>query len=344
MLVNEMLIDMRKRAGLTQKQIAEKLFVSRTTYAQYETGKRAVSAEMFFDIMKVLEEDFSFTSRTNDFFNFIKEGRLEDVKRFAEQGMNLEILNSEGYRPFLYACIFNQGEKLEYSIEKGSPYLSDSDLHWQECNGQDKLFYSLERAHLEVSRVLMASNFDIGHEINFVEDKGLVFLPSVSRIFIQFEKYGQNIPISKIKEFATKIISVDKEKLINEHISIAESLVKKYKGNNIYSYLTDDELEKASIEGLKKAANRYNPDIFHSFKTYCVWWIKQRIFKTNAEKTGLPTHLFDYYIRFKRTYEEKLRETGEKPSKEEIAQLFETNLKLLNKIEEKFLGTVFWQR
>lgn len=46
MLLHEKLKELREEAGLSQKELAEKLKVARTTVASYETGKSSLSIDI----------------------------------------------------------------------------------------------------------------------------------------------------------------------------------------------------------------------------------------------------------------------------------------------------------
>lgn len=48
------LVRIRKSLGWSQQQLAEKMFVSQNTISQYETGARAITAEMFFFMLSVM--------------------------------------------------------------------------------------------------------------------------------------------------------------------------------------------------------------------------------------------------------------------------------------------------
>lgn len=53
--MREKLIKCRKKRGLTQDQMAEKLGVARSTYAGYEIGNFAPSLEIAVQIKKILK-------------------------------------------------------------------------------------------------------------------------------------------------------------------------------------------------------------------------------------------------------------------------------------------------
>lgn len=72
MYLREMLIEIRKKRGLTQEQIAKKLKIARTTYTGYENGTFDPSLEIALQIKQILgyENDDIFLichdSKTNE--------------------------------------------------------------------------------------------------------------------------------------------------------------------------------------------------------------------------------------------------------------------------------------
>lgn len=53
--MRQKLIEVRKKNGLTQEQMANKLHVARTTYTGYENGNFAPSLETALQIKKILK-------------------------------------------------------------------------------------------------------------------------------------------------------------------------------------------------------------------------------------------------------------------------------------------------
>ena len=53
-LLPQNLVFFRKRAGLTQQQVADKLNLNRTTYTKYETGASEPGIEMLKNLAKIL--------------------------------------------------------------------------------------------------------------------------------------------------------------------------------------------------------------------------------------------------------------------------------------------------
>lgn len=61
--INELIREYREKAKMTQEQVANQLFVSRSTYTQYETGQRNVDSEMFFKIIDIFGVEISFKEK-----------------------------------------------------------------------------------------------------------------------------------------------------------------------------------------------------------------------------------------------------------------------------------------
>ena len=59
MNIQETLKHYREKAGLTQEEVANQLFVNRSTYTNYETGKRKMDVETFLKIIDILGIDIS---------------------------------------------------------------------------------------------------------------------------------------------------------------------------------------------------------------------------------------------------------------------------------------------
>ena len=63
------LIEIRKKKGYTQEQMANKLNIARTTYTGYENGNFSPSLEMAIEIKKILKyknDDIFLTSNVSE--------------------------------------------------------------------------------------------------------------------------------------------------------------------------------------------------------------------------------------------------------------------------------------
>lgn len=68
MSFSDRLREARKRAGLTQMQIAEKLGITAQSYSQYETGKRRPKSDTLSKIANALNVGYSYTKDGEPYF------------------------------------------------------------------------------------------------------------------------------------------------------------------------------------------------------------------------------------------------------------------------------------
>lgn len=57
-MIRNSLKQLREKQGLTQGEVAEKLYVGTGTYAAWEHGRSRPSIEMIFELEKILKCDF----------------------------------------------------------------------------------------------------------------------------------------------------------------------------------------------------------------------------------------------------------------------------------------------
>lgn len=57
-MIKNNLKNLRKKQGLTQKKIAEKLYIGEAGYSYWEHGATRPSIEMIFELEKILKCDF----------------------------------------------------------------------------------------------------------------------------------------------------------------------------------------------------------------------------------------------------------------------------------------------
>lgn len=73
MILGEQIKKYRKKAGLTQKQLGEKLGISQQQIAQYENGKRVPKIDALIKIANALNAKFSDLIPMNDTLEWISE-------------------------------------------------------------------------------------------------------------------------------------------------------------------------------------------------------------------------------------------------------------------------------
>ena len=83
--VNEIIKELRLRAKVTQKELAEQVGLSQQAIALIENGKRKVDADLYFKIIDILDPDHrnlpdianSFNERSINAFKLFLEGRKQ---------------------------------------------------------------------------------------------------------------------------------------------------------------------------------------------------------------------------------------------------------------------------
>lgn len=332
MNIPEKLKEIRKHAGLTQQQVAQLLHVSRTTYVQYETGKRTVSAEMFFKIEHICKD------HRHQLFMAIEKSDIKHVSQLIKKGIYLEHTNEYGERPFLCALMKNQPAILAELIAHGSPYHSDLDNEWEYEEGCSKLTYALQNGYLEIASLLLNSHFSLEKEFELLQSWRIAQTPLASRLLFQFHFSDQKMSIGDIEKIADHFLEKERKYLVDEHIELVDTFVPHYSGQGV----DDGSLKSAGIQGLIVASKKYELHMGAKFSTYASWWVRQHIRGAIIEASGLPTYLYDTYYKFKKAYNEELQQTGKRLTKEELSILCDVELRLFEKIEAKRIGGVFW--
>lgn len=129
MKIHELLKQYRTTAGLTQEETAKRLFVDRTTYTGYETGKRKVDTETFFSLLDIFDVDIS-----------LKE------KQQYEWTLSFQKENTENKIPVIVS-LYEEDEKYDIDVyeskngEKGDLIASGS---WHSCQGERFILDSIE--------------------------------------------------------------------------------------------------------------------------------------------------------------------------------------------------------
>lgn len=87
MSFSDRLKEARKRTGLTQIQIAEKLGITAQSYSQYETGKRRPKSDTLSKIADALNVGYSYTKDGEPYFyNFVDT--VHDLKYSDNEKFN----------------------------------------------------------------------------------------------------------------------------------------------------------------------------------------------------------------------------------------------------------------
>ena len=170
-----LLKNQREMLQLTQQQVADKLFVSRNAYTQYETGKRKVDTETFFKLVEILDINITVKEYLNseirmmelsrkhnewkqkreEFFAAISANDAAKVAWFIDNGMDIEEKNNENIRAFTYALMENAYDVVDYLFKKGAVYYIEG-----ENEAMPPLCLACAAEYIETVNVLLKNGTD----------------------------------------------------------------------------------------------------------------------------------------------------------------------------------------
>jgi RNA polymerase primary sigma factor len=110
-----------------------------------------------------------------------------------------------------------------------------------------------------------------------------------------------------------------RERLIERNLRLVVSVAKRYRGMGLPF---EDLIQEGNL-GLKKAAERFDPELGNRFSTYAIWWIRQamgRAIEDKGRTIPLPTHAQGKARKAARMRNELSATLGREPADEEVAE------------------------
>ena len=204
---------LRKRKGVLQSEVADFLGVSRTSYTQYETGKRGLSAEMLSKLSDYYEVSIdTILGRDNETLSFGKQIKIEP-ELVAEDEILIPVVAS-------LRCGFGRSGEAIYKEEKPVPksYVK----RW----GKDIVYY--KAVGESMLPVIVPGDLLITVPGNAWEDGWIVVVDvndsdTIKRIY-RADDGGINLVPENMKRFQTMHLTPDDMKTFN--VSVLGHVVK----------------------------------------------------------------------------------------------------------------------
>lgn len=119
------------------------------------------------------------------------------------------------------------------------------------------------------------------------------------------------------------------ENLIEANKNLVWKTVKKYSHYSTPSFDIND-MYQVGMQGLIKAAEKFETSLGNQFSTYAVWWIKQRIVRGIYDcgtTIRIPVHMREKIAKYSLVENQYWDNHGRLPSNEEMAEILEVDVK-----------------
>ena len=287
---------------------------------------------------KVLKE-FShiITEKINDpkeainlFDRFINENISDDLNdNNIQESLNILVtfLSRYGYdlNPDAFKELYDQNKKFNTLMNKiynkHEKYIKSGKL---ELVFRNKKSISLIETHC------LINDIDIEYTEEEITALGTYSSDNLNIYLNEISKYPL-LSLDEQKELSYRVLDGDTKaanKLVSSNLRLVVSVAKKYNGNGSGVDLLD--LIQEGNLGLMKAVEKYDVKKGFKFSTYAVWWIKQAIARSIADKARtirIPVHLYEDMRKFNKIRNEIYGKTGIEPTTEEVAKEMNISIK-----------------
>ena len=136
---------------------------------------------------------------------------------------------------------------------------------------------------------------------------------------------NEYLAILSSKEASIADIESSWDNLVRANQKLGWKIVRRYIGLETSS-LSEDDMFQAGMEGLMKAARKFDLSLGYEFSTYATWWIRQSITREIADYSTtvrVPVHMYEKINKIKKIEKRLYYENGIPPTNEEIAKVAE---------------------
>ena len=247
----------------------------------------------------------------NDFESFV-----EELFKFAKS-QKIELTDEELYK------LFNYNKKLLNYLDKYLDTLNENKIKELDINNSSDRVVLVYLSVVEQQAINNLSSNIESDSSDHVKEY-LKSLPStIYSAKEEKEAFEQILKGNELK----------KQEFIYKNLRLVVSVAKKYTGQSL-SMSFMDLIQEGNI-GLLNAMEKFDPTKGFKFSTYAVWWIRQSITRSIADKSRMiriPVHREDKIKKLNVIISKFLAKNDREPSSEELSQLMNMSVEQVEKL------------